>query len=425
MKKPLASSSFSLDTPAPTAPPSSAGNLRDQEDKGLKSTRRFAIAAPFALASLASSAAFAAESEQEDEQDNSRARAAGVVFAMSNVTAANRIFVYRRSDDGQLSRVGNVRTRGLGIGVDLDTQGPLRLGPDNRFLYAVNAVSDDISVFAVDGTHLNFVQKIYAGDQPVSLTLHGDLLYVLNGSVAGNGIRGFKVANNGRLTALPDSFRALSSPIAVPGDIEFSPDGKFLLVPHKTTNVLLTPMNAIDGFTVGADGYASALPVANASFGLRPFSLTFRNDGKVVVVESFNAAPNRSALSSYNSFPDARINVISGSVPNGQTDTCWVVVTKDQRFAFTANFGSGTISSYSIAPSGAVALLAGAAASTGATSQPVDLALSADGRFLFLLLRGLGGVASFRIEANGALTPRGIVVGGLPVNDGASGLASY
>ena len=408
MKKPPELSSPALDTSSLKSP-----------------TRRFAIAAPFALASFASSAAFAAESEQEDEQDNSRARAAGVVFAMSNVTAANRIFVYRRSDDGQLSRVGNVRTRGLGIGTDTDTQGPLRLGPDNRFLYAVNAGSDDISVFAVDGTHLNFVQKIYAGDEPLSLTLYGDLLYVLNGSVAGNGIRGFKVANNGRLTALPDSFRALSSPIAVPGGIDFSPSGKFILVTHKATNVLLTPMHTIDGFTVGADGYASATPVANASFGVRPFSLAFRNDGKVIAVESFNAAPNRSAASSYNSFPDARLNVISGSVPNNQTDTCWIVVSKDQRFAFTANFGSGTISSYRIEQSGAISLLAGVAASTGVTSQPVDLALSADGKFLFLLLRGLGGVASFQIEANGALTPRGIVVGGLPVNDGASGLAAY
>ena len=408
MKKPPALPLPAIDTSSPTSP-----------------TRRLAIAAPFAFASFASSAAFAAESEQEDEQDNSRARAAGVVFAMSNVTAANRIFIYRRSEGGQLSRVGNIRTRGLGIGVDLDTQGPLRLGPDNRFLYAVNAGSDDISVFAVDGTHLNFVQKVYAGDQPVSLTLHGDLLYVLNGSVAGNGISGFKVANNGRLTALPDSFRALSSPIAVPGDIAFSPDGKFLLVPHKTTNVLLTPMNTIDGFVVGSDGYASVMPVANASFGLRPFSLAFRNDGKVIVIEAFNAAPNRSAASSYNSFPDARLNVISGSVANGQTDGCWVVVSKDQRFAFTANFGSGTISSYRIDQSGAISLLAGVAASTGATSQPVDLALSADGKFLFMLLRGLGGVASFQIEANGALTPRGVVVGGLPVNDGASGLAAY
>ena len=290
----------------------------------------------------------------------------------------------------------------------------------------MNAGSDEISVFAVDGTRLHLIQTVAAGDQPLSLTLHGSLLYSLDGSVAGNGIRGFRIAANGTLTELPDSFRALSSAIAVPGGVDFSPDGKILLVPHKTTNVLLTPMHTIDGFTVGADGYASAMPVANASFGVRPFSLAFRNDGKVVVVEAFNALPGRSAASSYASFSDARLNVVSGSVQNGQTDSCWVVISNDQRFAFVANFGSGTISSYRInESSGALSLIAGAAASTGATSQPVDLSLSADGRFLFLLLRGAGGVASFRIEADGALTSRGIVVGGLPVADGASGLASY
>ena len=395
-----------------------------------KLTRRTALGSTFAMASLASGAAIAAGARTEDaddkhyEQGNSNARPAGVVFAMSNATAANRIFVYRREADGRLTLVRSVRTRGLGIGVDLDTQGGLRLSSDRRFLYAVNAGSDEISVFAVDGTRLHLIQTVAAGDQPLSLTLHGSLLYSLDGSVAGNGIRGFRIAANGTLTELPDSFRALSSAIAVPGSVDFSPDGKFLLVPHKTTNVLQTPMHAIDGFTVGADGYASA-PVPNASFGVRPFSLAFRNDGRVVVVESFNALPGRSAVSSYASFADARINVISGSVANGQTDSCWVVITRDQRYAYIANFGSGTISSYRIDASGALTLIAGAAASTGATTQPVDLALSDDGGYLFLLLRGAGAVASFRIEANGGLTSRGVVAGGLPVNDGASGLAAY
>jgi hypothetical protein len=33
------------------------------------------------------------------------------------------------------------------------------------------------------------------------------------------------VASDGTLTRLPHSFRLLSSPIAVPGEIKFSPDG--------------------------------------------------------------------------------------------------------------------------------------------------------------------------------------------------------
>ncbi|CAN5712653.1 hypothetical protein BH18ACI5_BH18ACI5_26770 [soil metagenome] len=450
----------------------------------------------------------------------------GAVFAMTNATEGNEIVVYRSVADGTLDRLNrNVPTRGLGQGVDTDTQGPLRLSHDNRYLYAVNPGSDNITVFEVtgrgtpnavvapcpsgqpssarpaasfvpstdcrgwvpathpnargnssssngsqadpcpagqpvssrpaasfvptddcqgwvpadhprargasaspaggDGTGLKFLQLIYAGDQPLSLTIHDNLLYVLNGSVAGNGIRGFRRAADGTLTPLPYSFRALSSPIAVPGEVRFSPDGGVILVTQKTTNVLLTPQNAIDGFTIGADGYASAMPVRNASFGLRPFSLAFRADNRLAVVESFNAAPNLSAASSYLLNGDASISVISGSVQNAQTDVCWVVITNDGRFALTANFGSGTISSYGFSPTGTLSLINGAAAFSGAMSQPVELSLSADGRYLYNLLRGTGAVAAFRIETNGSLTSLGIVAGGLPVADGASGLASF
>lgn len=348
----------------------------------------------------------------------------GAAFAMTNVTADNRIITYRRAADGALTRVGSVSTQGNGIGTDLDTQGGLRLSQDHRFLYAVNAGSDDVTVFSVDGPSLTFLQRVPAGDQPNSLTLHGDLLYVLNGSVAGNGIRGFRVASDGTLTPIANSVRLLSSPIAVPGQVEFSPDGRMLLVTQKTDNRLLTPRKAIDVFTVGRDGLASATPKRNFSHGLRPFSLAFRDDGRLVVVESFNAAPGRSAITSYRLSARGWLNAIDGSVPNGQTDACWVVITGDGRYVFAANFGSGTISSYRFDAYGGLHLLDGDAAFLGAMSQPVDLALSADSAYLYLLLRGTGGVAAFRID-NGSLHPLGLVRGGLPVADGASGLAAY
>ena len=326
-------------------------------------------------------------------------RPVGAVFAMTNSTAGNEIVVYARANDGSLERNRtNVSTRGLGIGVDTDTQGPLRLSSNNRFLYAVNPGSDNISVFEVNGTLLKFLQIVDAGDQPLSLTISGNLLYSLDGSVAGNGIRGFRIAADGTLTALPDSFRTLSSPIAVPGDIEFSLDGRTILVTHKTTNVLLTPQNAIDAFAVGADGYASAMPLRNASFGLRPFSLAFRGDGKIVTVESFNAAPNLSSASSYQLGQDGSISIISGSVPNMQTDVCWVVISNDGRYAYTSNFGSGTISSYRLNAAGNITLINGAAASFGETTQPVDSDLSGDGRYLYQLLRGSGAVAALRVK---------------------------
>ncbi|MBC7778629.1 MAG: beta-propeller fold lactonase family protein [Proteobacteria bacterium] len=391
-----------------------------------------AVPAIGALASNSAHAQVARRGRQDDIDDDDDSRQdrrpvgrGGAVFAMTNATADNRIVAYLRGEDGHLDRVHSVSTRGLGIGVDLDTQGAVRLSRDRRFLFAVNAGSDSVSVFDVFGTRLRFNQQVDAGDQPVALALSGRLLYVLNGSVAGNGIRGFVVRPGGRLAELPNSFRALSSRIAVPGGIEFSPDGGVILVAHKTTNVLQTPQNVIDGFAIGSDGYASSLPVANESVGIRPFSLAFRNDGKLIVVEAFNALDNRSAASSYDSFSDATIKPISRSIPNFQTDSCWVEVSHDQRYAFVANFGSGTISSYRFDASGALTLIDGAAAFLGDMSQPVDFAQSGDGRFLYLLLRGTGAVAALRIQDGGRLRLLSIVDGGLPVADGASGLAAY
>lgn len=101
----------------------------------------------------------------------------------------------------------------------------------------------------------------------------------------------------------------------------------------------MTPQDAIDAFSVGADGYASAMPLRNPSAGLRPFSLAFRNDSRLVVVESFNAAPDVSAASSYQLLSDGAIIPISASVPNGQTDVCWVVITNDGRFVYTGSRG--------------------------------------------------------------------------------------
>jgi len=357
--------------------------------------------------------------------ENESTSGSGAVFAMTNESGRNRIIEYERARNGELTRVGSVSTRGRGTGTDLDTQGAVVLSSDHRFLYAANAGSDNVSVFSVRGSELTFVQKVYAMDVPNSLTMHGDLLYVLVGSVAGNGILGFKVADNGRLTPLPKSFRELSSPIAVPGQVQFSPDGNLLLVTQKTTNVALTPKSAIDVFRVKSDGLTTKVPRRAASHGLRPFSLAFRGDGDLVVVEAFNAADGQSAVSSYRVSQNGGLNVRSGSVRNRQTDACWIVVTLDGRHVFTANFGSGTISSYGFTPTGRLRLQDGTAASLGMLSQPVDLALSSDSGYLYLLLRGTGAVASFAIGDRGGLKPLGVEKGALPVADGVSGLAAY
>ncbi|KAH8801734.1 hypothetical protein F5884DRAFT_807696 [Xylogone sp. PMI_703] len=348
----------------------------------------------------------------------------GAAFALTNAPTGNEVVAFSRDGSGKLTQVGTYQTGGIGIGVDFDTQGGLQLSADNKFLYAVSPADDKVSVFAVNGSSLKRVQVIYAGDQPLSISLHAEsgLAYVLDGSVATTGIFGFKVdKNTGLLTPITNATIPVSTPIGVPGTVLFSPDGKSILVTNKVGSV-------IDIYSVDENGAAQGPVSTIASSGLRPFGATFREDGTLFVVESGLPVFTNAAISTYKLGQAASLSPITKSEKNQQTDGCWVVLGgQNNEFAFTANFVSGTVASYSVAANGTVSLLNGRAAFPGIDSNPVDLAVTPDGTFLYNLLRGTGAVTGWKINNNGILTELGVFGEGqgLPVNNGASGLAVY
>jgi 6-phosphogluconolactonase len=330
------------------------------------------------------------------------------VYAMTN-EVTNAIAVFTRSSGGQLTSAGSVPTGGQGTGVALGSQGALVESADGRWLFTVNAGSNDISVFKVTSTGLTLTDVHSAeGTRPVSLTLHRNLLYVLD--VGGSGhIAGFAVSTLGKLTTIPNSIRPLSNNfIGASPDapcIGFKPNGTRLVVTEKNTNF-------IDTYEIGRFGRAS-LPTIHLSSGPVPFGFDFSRVNKLIVSEA--AA---SAASSYNVF-DRHFSPITKSLVNGQAAACWLIVSKDQRFAFTGNAGSGTLSSYKIDALGRLTLLAGVAATTGA--HPVDMAQSSDGKFLYSLANGDGTIHEFRLMRNGTLVPLGSV-SGLPLS--STGLAA-
>jgi len=347
----------------------------------------------------------------------------GAAFALTNRTENNEVIAFARTSDGQLIETGRYSTRGNGLGSDFDSQGGLILSADHRFLYACNPGSDDITVFAVQGSALIFLRKVPAGDEPLSITISGNLMYVLDGSVAATQITGFRIGPNGVPRPLPNSTKSLSSPIAVPGEVLFSPDGKKLVVTHKVNGVTGPQL---DTFLIDSAGLPSD-PIVSAATGMRPFAEAFRSDGTLFVIESGLPVTENAGVSSYQLNNDGTLESITNSAKNGQTDGCWIVITNDQHYAFASNFASATISSYELAKDGRVSLINGAAASEETGSESVDLALSSDGHYLYNLLRGPGAIAVFRVEQMGQLIPIGVFGkgGGLPANYGVSGLAVY
>jgi hypothetical protein len=73
------------------------------------------------------------------------------------------------------------------------------------------------------------------GDRPTSVTVDGDLLYVLN--AGGNDIPGFRV-DGGDLTPVAGSTQPTSGPTAAPGQVSFTPDGAQLIVAERGTQLL-------------------------------------------------------------------------------------------------------------------------------------------------------------------------------------------
>src|SRR5439155_15675896 len=167
-----------------------------------------------------------------------------------------------------------------------------------------------------------------------------------------------------------------------PAEVAFTPDGRTLVVTEKTANMIAT-------YAVGRDGRASG-PTAYPSSGAVPFGFDFGQRGTLVVSEASGG------VSSY-SVAHGDFEALTASAPTHQVAACWLVVTGNGRYAYTANAGSGSISGFRISASGELTGLdaSGVTGATGAGSHPIDLAVSRDSRFLYSVLTGTGGLAAF------------------------------
>jgi 6-phosphogluconolactonase len=329
----------------------------------------------------------------------------GAVYAMSNSSQGNEIFVFQRNFNGRLTPAGSYTTAGYGSGDGIDplgSQGALILSRNYRWLLAVNAGSDDISVFRVRRHSLELKGAFDSGGQfPVSLTLYRNLLYVLNAGRdgAGSSIAGFRIDRDGGLTLLSDSIRLLE-----PGgyhQIGFNPGGDALVVTQGDPN----GKNAILVFPVDEEGLPAAAPVISPSVGVVPFGFVFDWLGHLMVAEAGSGA-----VSSYAILDDGTLEVIDGSVPNGNKATCWIARTLFGS-VFTANTASDNISGYKSNFGTGEVRLQEAEAGTG--NKPIDMAPTPDGRFLYVLNAADGTVGAFRITPYGALKDLG-TVDGLP-----------
>jgi hypothetical protein len=321
----------------------------------------------------------------------------GYTYVDGNTATANTIDGFARHADGSLTPLAGspFSAGGAGLGSGLASQGAIQVTSDGRYLLAVDAGSNQISVLRVtaNGVPVLVGQPVFSGGiKPVSVAVSPfGLVYVANQGNGGSGYSGFRLHRDGSLTPIA------GSTINVPdgsglGDVFFNAFGNHLIGTRTGTSL-------IDSFVVLPGGHllaAHGSPFTGQGLGQLGAEFSPASPSQLFVSNAHNGT-DLGTVSAYRDGLFGRLSPI-GSSPyaDGQTAPCWVEISHDGKYLFTVNTGSGNISSYSINRDGSLVLIGSFAIKGGGAD--IDARLSPDGNYLLVDGSGMHFVSAFAVN---------------------------
>ncbi|HTX33364.1 MAG TPA: lactonase family protein [Bryobacteraceae bacterium] len=308
------------------------------------------------------------------------------------------------------------------IGLVAETSNPsfLALAPNGRFLYAANEDSryqgqptGTVSAFAIDTatgklTALNKVVSKGAGPCHVSVTPDGKFVFVANynsGSIASfpvhpDGSLGDAVAfvQHTGSSVNPDRQAGPHAHSVVP-----SPDGRFLLSADLG-------LDEVTVYKIGSDGSLTPNnpPFAKVAPGSGPRHIAFGHGAKFVYVVSemipgitvfrYNASRGSlESIQSISSLPQGPIGNSSGAE---------IAVSADGKFVYSSNRGANSIAAFKIDRAKGTLTAAGIFPSGGRT--PRNFAIDPSGHWLFAAHQDSDSIVKFRVDPqSGAISSAG------------------
>ncbi|WP_447971366.1 hypothetical protein [Nitrospira sp. M1] len=347
-----------------------------------------------------------------------------IVYTASNEVNGNDVIAFDIDSRGNLSEIGRFPTGGTGTGGPLGNQAALTTDASDRWMFVVSPGSGELTSFRLQPAGLQFVNKVSSGGfRPLSVTVFGTLVYVLNEG-SGNdqdprrmrydNISGFRFTAGGILVPIPNSTRIIDrTQLTAPAQVGFNKSGTVLLITEKATNTLTT-------FVMRRNGTPQRRPEKRPSFIPTPFGFSFGDRDFVNITEANNGGPGMTV--SYR--VDRETGEVSGRVGSIEqgTATCWTVLSSDETIGYATNTGDGTVSLYRINFDGTLEYFFPANQDTPIeTGTGVrDAVLTQNNQFLVTLNNGDGQIRGFFVNRTGAISPRGT----LPIPTSVTGLVA-
>ena len=167
----------------------------------------------------------------------------GHVYVNDDTAGTNTIAGFNRHADGTLTPMTGspFAAGGAGAGSGLASQGALQVAAGGRLLLAVDPGSNQISVLRIGAsgalTPISGGVVSSHGVQPVSIAVHGTLVYVANAGNGGSNYTGFRLDSSatcrhlrGSTVSLPDGSQ--------PGDVLFNSTGTDLAGTRVGTSLI-------------------------------------------------------------------------------------------------------------------------------------------------------------------------------------------
>ena len=350
------------------------------------------------------------------------------VYTNNNTTGGNTVSAFSVDANGALTQIAGspFATGGDGGGGGFFAANRISTCVVGTFLFVSNDGSNNISAFSIDPMTGSltpvpgspFATGAFAGEG-ISLGVTPDNRFLFAANSGSNNITTYSIGANGALTIIP------GSPVPAggqPDGVRVSPDGRFL-------SVALISLDRIAIFSIASNGAITSVPGSPfpaAAIGIVA-GIDINCAGNLLFAGEANNGGTHVDVFSIGS--NGALTPVPGSPFNNPglgNNSNVVLLSPDDSLLFVSNQFSNTVTVFNVAANGSLSLVSGSPFNGGG-GEPSGIATNAAGTFLYAANFDSSSVSVFSINNSGVLTP---VTGspfstGRPGNSGLLSLAAF